>query len=80
MPSGITFHAIATSASVPEEIRIFFDERLEVRSIFGTKCYILLESDDKSPLNLMDEDLHRKTERWLATVNSSKIFSYVWKP
>jgi hypothetical protein len=38
----------------------------------------MLEDDDKSPLNLLDEEGHRKVERWLQTVRSSSVFSYSW--
>jgi hypothetical protein len=78
MSRRMSFHAIATEAHIPEEIRKVFYEKLEVREVFGTKCYVMLEDDDKSPLNLLDEEGHRKVERWLQTVRSSSVFSYSW--
>jgi len=78
MRKGLTFCAIAIDVEVPEELKVFFNERLDIRSIFGRKCYVILEEDDKSPLNLLDEGDHRKAERWLATIDSKDVFSYTW--
>ncbi len=80
MKKEITFHAVATDVSMPIEINHFFQERIEIRSIFGTKCYVILEDEETSPLNLLDEEFRRKVERWLVTVASEKVFSYTWKP
>jgi histidinol phosphatase-like PHP family hydrolase len=80
MKKGITFYAVATDANIPDEIRRYFDERLEIRNVFGTKCYVILEDEEKSPLNLLDEEFHRKVERWLAMVSSDKVFACTWKP
>lgn len=80
MKKGITIFAVATDANIPVDIKHFFDERLEIMNVFGTKCYVILEDEEKSPLNLLDEESHRKLERWLATIGSDKVFSYTWKP
>ena len=63
---------------IPPDIKGIFDEKLEVKDIFGTKCYVMIEDEDKSPLNLLDEENHRKAERWLQTVGGNSIFSYSW--
>ena len=74
----MSFFAISTRTMVPPEIKRILDEKLEVRDVFGTRCYVMLEDEDKSPLNLLDEENHRKVERWLKTVNADSIFSYSW--
>ena len=74
----MTFCGIAIEVEVPSELKVFFNERLDIRSIFGRKCYVILEDDDKSPFNLLDEDDHRKVERWLATIDSKDVFLYTW--
>ena len=53
-------------------------KRNEVKEIFVTKCYVMIEDEDKSPLNLLDEESHRRVERWLQTVAADSIFSYSW--
>ena len=63
---------------MPPEIKSIFDEKLDVKDIFGTKCYVMIEDEDKSPLNLLDEERHRRVETWLQTVNTDSIFSYSW--
>lgn len=78
MSKKMSFFAISTLALVPPEVRRILDEKLEVREIFGTKCYVMIEDDDKSPLNLLDEENHRRVERWLQTVSADSIFSYSW--
>jgi hypothetical protein len=79
MPKTISVFAVAVDERIPQEIRHFFDERIEVRNIFGTKCYVILEDDENSPLNLLDEEFYRKVKRWLSTVSSVRVFSYTWK-
>jgi hypothetical protein len=79
MKKGITIHAVSIDVNIPTDIKRFFDERIEILNMFGTKCYVILEDEDKSPLNLLDEEFHRKVERWLATITSDKVFSYTWK-
>jgi hypothetical protein len=79
MTKAISIHAIAVSAEIPREIKHFLDESIEIRNIFGTKCYIILEDEENSPLNLLDEEFYRKVKRWLSTVMSEKVFSYTWK-
>jgi hypothetical protein len=79
MRKAISFYAISTDVKIPEEIKQFFDDRIEVRNIFGTKCYIILEDEESSPLNLLDEEFYRRVKRWLLTVSSEKVFSYTWK-
>ncbi len=74
----MSFYAISTETHVPEEIRKIVYERLDVRDIFGTKCYVMIEDEDKSPLNLLDEETHRRVERWLQTVGSDSVFTYSW--
>ena len=74
----MSFFAISTRTMIPTEIKRILDEKLEVRDVFGTRCYIMLEDDDKSPLNLLDEEIHRRVERWLQTVGADSIFSYSW--
>lgn len=74
----MSFFAISTQSLVPPDIRRIFDEKLEVRDIFGIRCYVMIEDDDKSPLNLLDEENHRKVERWLQTVGADNIFAYSW--
>ena len=78
MRKRLTFCAIAVDVEVPSELKAFLNERLDIRSIFGRKCYVILEDDDKSPLNLLDEDDHRKVERWLATIDGKDVFRYTW--
>jgi hypothetical protein len=78
MTRRMSFFAISTQSLVPPEIKRIFDEKLEVRDIFGTRCYVMIEDEDKSPLNLLDEENHRKVERWLQTVGADSIFSYSW--
>ncbi len=78
MPNSITVYAVATDEAIPREIRHFFDERIEVRNIFGIKCYVILEDNENSPLNLLDEEFYRKVKRWISTVSSDKVFSYSW--
>jgi hypothetical protein len=78
MDRKMSFFAISTRTIIPPEIKKIFDEKLEVRDVFGTRCYVMLEDDDKSPLNLLDEERHRKVERWLQTVGADSIFSYSW--
>ena len=80
MKKNITFYAVAIDANIPDDIRRYFDERLEVRKVFGTKSYVILEDEEKSPLNLLDEEFHRKVERWLAMISSDRVFTYSWKP
>lgn len=79
MSRAISVHAVGIDEEIPRDIRQFFDERIEIRSIFGVKCYIILEDDENSPLNLLDEEQYRKVKRWLSTVISNKVFSYSWK-
>lgn len=74
----MSFYAISTETHIPEEIRKIVYEKLEVRDIFGTKCYVMIEDEDKSPLNLLDEESHRRVERWLHTVGSDSVFTYSW--
>jgi hypothetical protein len=78
MSKTISIYAVAVEEEIPREIRQFFDERIEIKNIFGTKCYIILEDDENSPLNLLDEESYRKVKRWLSTVSSHKVFSYKW--
>jgi hypothetical protein len=78
MSKTISVYAVAVDEDIPREIRQFFDERIEVRNIFGTKCYVFLEDDEHSPLNLLDEESYRKVKRWLSTLSSGKFFSYSW--
>jgi len=78
MSKRMSFYAISTETHVPEEIRKIVYERLDVRDIFGTKCYVMIEDEDKSPLNLLDEETHRRVERWLQTVGSDSVFTYSW--
>jgi hypothetical protein len=78
MGRRMTFFAISTMSLIPPDIKGIFDEKLEVKDIFGTKCYVMIEDEDKSPLNLLDEENHRKAERWLQTVGGNSIFSYSW--
>ena len=75
----ISVYAVAVSEKIPSEIKEFFDDRIEIRKIFGTKCYFILEDEESSPLNLLDEESYRKVKRWLSTVSSDKVFSYTWK-
>jgi hypothetical protein len=79
MSKTISFYAVAIDQEIPREIQKFFDDRIEIKSIFGTKCYVILEDEESSPLNLLDEEFYRKVKRWLSTVSSSKVFSYSWK-
>jgi hypothetical protein len=79
MSKKISIHAIAIDEKIPREIRQLLDERIEVRKIFGTKCYIILEDEESSPLNLLDEESYRIVKRWLSTVSSDRVFSYTWK-
>ncbi len=79
MSKTISVYAIAIDEKIPSDIRAFFDEKIEVRKIFGTKCYVILEDEESSPLNLLDEESYRKVKRWLLTVNSEQVFSYSWK-
>ena len=74
----MSFFAISTQSIVPPDIKRILDEKLEIKDIFGTRCYVMIEDEDKSPLNLLDEEGHRKIERWLQTVGSDSIFSYSW--
>ncbi|MGH9993096.1 MAG: hypothetical protein ACREAZ_10730, partial [Nitrososphaera sp.] len=62
MSRRMSFYAISTETHIPEEIRKIVYEKLEVRDIFGTKCYVMIEDEDKSPLNLLDEESHRRVE------------------
>lgn len=78
MSRQLSFYAIATDAQIPEDIRKIFYDRLDVRDVFGTKCYVLVQDDDKSPLNLLDEETHRRVERWLHTVGDNAVFAYSW--
>ena len=78
MNRRMSFFAISTRTLVPPEIKRIFDEKLEVKDVFGARCYVMLEDEDKSPLNLLDEESHRKVERWLQTVGADSIFSYTW--
>ncbi len=78
MSKRMSFYAISTETHIPEEIRKIVYERLDVRDIFGTKCYVMIEDEDKSPLNLLDEETHRRVERWLQTVGSDSVFTYSW--
>ncbi len=78
MNRHMSFHAISTKTLLPDDIKKVFDEKLEVRDVFGTRCYVMVEDDDKSPLNLLDEETHRRVERWLQTVGSDSVFSYSW--
>jgi hypothetical protein len=79
MRKGLAFHAIAIDVEVPEDLKNYFNERLDICTIFGKKCYVILEDEDKSPLNLLDEEDHRRVERWLATVDNEKVFHYGWR-
>jgi hypothetical protein len=79
MSKAISLYAISTEVKIPEEIKHFFDDRIEVRNIFGTKCYIILEDEESSPLNLLDEEFYRRVKRWLSTVSNDQVFSYTWK-
>lgn len=79
MTKKISVHAISVNADIPTEFKRFFDERIEIRNIFGTKCYVILEDEENSPLNFLDEEYYRKLRRWLSTVASEKIFSYSLK-
>jgi hypothetical protein len=74
----MSFFAISTQSIVPPDIKRILDEKLEIKDIFGTRCYVMIEDEDKSPLNLLDEEGHRKIERWLQTVGADSIFSYSW--
>jgi len=74
----MSFYAISTETNIPEEIRKSLYEKLEIRDVFGMKCYVMIEDDDKSPLNLLDEESHRRVERWLQTVGSDSVFAYSW--
>jgi hypothetical protein len=78
MSKTISVYAVSIEQEIPREIRHFFDERIEIKNIFGTKCYVILEDEENSPLNLLDEEFYRKVERWLLTVGSDKVFSYTW--
>jgi hypothetical protein len=75
----ISVHAIAVDEKIPNDIQAFLNEKIDVRMIFGTKCYVILEDEEHSPLNLLDEEFYRKVKRWLQSVNSDKVFSYTWK-
>ena len=79
MSNTMSFYAIVVDEKIPSDIRLFLDEKIDVRKIFGTKCYVILEDEDISPLNFLDEEFYRKVKRWLLTVNSDKVFSYTWK-
>ena len=74
----LTFYAVAIDLEIPKEIRQYFDDRIELRNIFGTKCYVILEDDEVSPLNLLDEEFYRMVKRWLSTISADKVFSYMW--
>ncbi|MCI0561799.1 MAG: hypothetical protein MN733_25210 [Nitrososphaera sp.] len=74
----MSFYAVSTETHIPEEIRKVFYEKLEIRDVFGTKCYVMIEDDDKTPLNLLDEETHRRVERWLQTVGADSVFTYSW--
>ena len=78
MTRKMSFFAVSTQSLIPPEIKQIFDEKLEVRDIFGTRCYVMIEDEDKSPLNLLDEENHRKVERWFQTVGANSIFTYSW--
>lgn len=78
MNRKMSFFAISTFTQIPPEVKSIFDEKLDVKDIFGTRCYVMIEDEDKSPLNLLDEERHRRVERWLQTVNTDSIFSYSW--
>jgi hypothetical protein len=79
MAKAISIHAVAVDEDIPRDIRQFFDERLAISNVFGTKCYLILEDEENSPLNLLDEEFYRRVKRWLSTVISDKVFSYTWK-
>lgn len=79
MSKTISVYVIVVDEKIPREIRQFFDDRIAIRTIFGTKCYVILEDDENSPLNLLDEEFYRKIKRWLSTVSSEKVFTYTWK-
>ena len=78
MTKTLTFYAVAIDQDIPKEIKQYFDDRIEIRTIFGTKCYVILEDDEVSPLNLLDEEFYRKVKRWLSTIRAERVFSYVW--
>lgn len=78
MSRRLSFYAIARDAVIPNEIKRVLNDKLDIQNIFGTKCYVMLEDEDKSPLNLLDEECHRKVERWLATVRTKSVFRYSW--
>ena len=78
MAKTLTFHAVAIDQDIPREIRQYFQERIEIRSIFGIKCYVILEDDEVSPLNLLDEEFYRRVKRWLLTIDAEGVFSYTW--
>jgi hypothetical protein len=78
MAKTLTFYAVAIDQDIPTEIRQYFDDRIEIKTIFGTKCYVILEDDEVSPLNLLDEEFYRKAKRWLSTISAERVFSYVW--
>jgi len=79
MTKSLAFYAIAIDQEIPKEIKENFDDRIEIRTIFGTKCYVILEDDEVSPLNLLDEEFYRRVKRWLSTISAEKVFSYTWK-
>jgi hypothetical protein len=79
MSRTIAFYAVAVDQEIPKEIREHLDDRIEIRIIFGIKCYVILEDDEVSPLNLLDEELYRKVKRWLSTISADKVFSHIWK-
>lgn len=78
MAKTLTFHAVSVDQDIPSEIRQYFEERIEIRSIFGIKCYVILEDDEVSPLNLLDEEFYRRVKRWLLTIDAEGVFSYTW--
>jgi len=79
MSKIISVYVIAVDEKIPDDIRISFDEKVDIKTVFGVKAYVLLEDEESSPLNLLDEEFYRKVKRWLLTVSSDKVFSYTWR-
>lgn len=80
MGEGVSFTAIKAEAVIPKKVRDILVEIAEEADVFGHKCYVILETDYKTPWNNVEEEEQKPYFDWLegAEKNPAIVFHHYW--
>lgn len=78
LSNGLHFRAIRKDAEMPSDVKAFLDKYLQVKTMFGTECYLWLNDDYKDPINNIAEALQASVYAYLDAATKADVFEYYW--